>query len=199
MADEQRTSDTAGFVKDLNEQVHDWYHTAERKAALLLTLDGAFITALTAVLLAKPDDMLKILSSANYMFWLSMLVLIFSILFSVYNAIDCVRSRLDSERQLKYMVAQGELVIGQPRSLWYFQYLSLYDSDQLQVTLANARSEFLNGARVADLPALSRNVAAKHRAVNRGFIAAGVALASLLAAAVGYVLGLASQHSIWPS
>lgn len=76
------------FCTELNKTTRDWYHAAERKAALLFTLDGAFITALTA-----------------------------------------------------------------------------------------------------NLPHLAGNVVEKHRAVNRGFLAAGVVLASLLFAAASYFVG----------
>ena len=45
------------YARRLYDRVLAWYESAERKAQLILTLDGLFLSFLTSSLLSKPADL----------------------------------------------------------------------------------------------------------------------------------------------
>jgi hypothetical protein len=184
-------------VQALYDRVIGWYEDAERKAQLILTLDGVFLSFVSAAAFRKPADLRATTSQFGPLTWLLLGLMAACLLLSIISAVVALRSRLYSKSELQRELAagganaSGKSTYG-PGVTWFFQDLARLDPMILARTLGDASAEFAIQALALQLKPLSKRVVSKHRWVNRGFMFAAGVLVFFLAAAVSYVSRTAS-------
>jgi hypothetical protein len=173
-----------------------WYESAERKAQLILTLDGIFVSFLTASLLSKPGDVRPIFERFGVETWFFFSSMLASLVLSILSAVLCLVSRLYSRRRLgaeyrRHNVNLREPATYKPEIMWFFQHVAGLRPEAVGRRLAEADEEFEREALATQIVPLARNVVAKHRLANLGFMFAGVVLVSFLGTGVSYVIRVA--------
>jgi hypothetical protein len=173
----------------LYDRVIGWYESAERKAQLILTLDGVFLSFVATSAFRDPADLRAATAQFGPETWLAVGLMAAALTASIVSSVVALRSRLESPSDLARRIAADAEARGThgPANTWFFQHLAGLDPERLGRTLAGADSAFAVRALAAQAALLSRSVVEKHRWVNRGFFFAGTVLVSFLAAAVSYV------------
>ena len=175
------------YARRLHALVLDWYRSAESKAQILLTLNGALLAFLTGSLFSRPSDLAQLAATTGMRTRVLLALMCVTLLSSVGFAISCVRSRLLSTRDLERDLAMVRSSPERPYPadiLAFFQHLSYLNSSVLAGTLRAADADFELEALSSQIVKLSRNVAEKHRAANRGFVFTGLSLLLFLLAGV---------------
>lgn len=189
-----RPDATAGreYARNLFANVISWYGSADTKAQVVLTLDGAFLAFLTGTVFAKPDDLEETLARFTPLTWWLLGAMALCLAASIACALLCLWSRLywksrSADRMDEYKVVAEDAATYVPERSWFFQDVRRLDPEQLVLWLEKADPGFELRALAAQAHELSRNVAKKHAWVNGGFVFAGCALVLFLAAGASYL------------
>ncbi len=170
----------------------DWYKVADAKGQLLLTLNGIFITVLSGVVLLAPTDLADRKAEIGPIAWILLTCTATATAASVICAIVCLYSRLSSSRlqalqeRFAERAADGALTY-RPAATFWFGTIAGLDRTSGLAMLRGADSRFELDAISEEVLLLAPNVLAKHRWVNRGWMAAAVSLLLLLASSVSVV------------
>ena len=188
----QITSDAVDYSRRLLELIIDWYHNADSKAQVILTLDGAFLTFLTSSIFRNPDDLAKILGRFGPDTWLFLILMGLCLLASIVSALVCLLSRIflwpGRDRVLRREKARVKTAEKySPNVMMFFQSVSWLDHDKFQEQLKTVDKEFEVEALASQIYLLSKRVTTKHKAINYGFAFAGATLLFFLAAGMSYV------------
>jgi Family of unknown function (DUF5706) len=184
-------------VRALDERVIGWYRDAERKAQLILTLDGVFLSFLSASAFQASADLRATTARFGPETWVLLGLMAACLTLSIGSAVIALRSRMAPQSKLQRELEQrrptphDDATYG-PAVTWYFQHLARLDPDALAGTLTRADASFAIQSLAHNLVPLAENVVRKHRWVNRGFFFAGAVLVFFLAAAVSYVTRIAT-------
>jgi hypothetical protein len=167
------------------DRVISWYEDAERKAQVILTLDGVFVSFLSTSIFTSSKDLADTTSAFGAETWALLGLMAVSLAVSIASAVVALRSRLYTRAQLARWfghvgVKRSDETTYTPAVTWFFQDLANLDPAVLALALRRV------DATVAT-ETLAQNVVAKHRWVNRGFFFFGLVLLLFLAAAVSYV------------
>jgi hypothetical protein len=192
----QQAEVNAEFARRLYDRVAAWYESAERKAQLILTLTGLFISFLTASVLRKPADLRATTERFGPETWALFALMSISLLSAVLCAVLCLRSRVYKDAELRSELARGGVrpedpsTIG-PEFVWFFQHIAGLAPAALGRRLQGV--DLLGEANIlaVNVVPLARNVVAKHRWVNRGFALVGLTLVSFFCAGVSYAIRVA--------
>jgi hypothetical protein len=181
------------YTRRLYANVLGWYESADRKAQLILTADGGFVTVLTALTLAKPAEVEHTLRAFGPETWLFFGVAAAAVVVAFASAALALWSRLLKQSEAesifrRHGVRRGDATTYDPSVLWFFQLVQHLDEDALERRLHTLTPQEEIDALVDQIVALSRNVANKHRWVNVGFTATATALACLLVTSVSYAI-----------
>jgi hypothetical protein len=173
------------YARRVYDSVYGWYSSAETKAQVILSIDGAFLALLTAGIFRKPEELRDIVGAFSLTTGLSLLVMTGCLLTSIAAAIWCLRSRTLSADDLQRTLGSASQKGSGPypaRLTWFFQYIAALNPDHLRDTLAQADATFEVEALASQIFALAVNVRDKHRAVNLGFLMTGLTLCAFLVA-----------------
>jgi hypothetical protein len=173
------------YARNAYAEARDWYKQAELKAHILITLDGALITALFASAVVESEKSEAIVAQMPLAALVILGTTVIALLASLVAALLAVRSTLYREAEL----TDGAGEFPTPRTAWFFQFLTRHKPEAL---LAHIRADRQSEATalLANLPKLSENVTFKHRCVNRGL---ELLIAALLALLVAAALTLSSR------
>lgn len=161
---EGATPDDAGsnaldYTRRLFTTVFGWYTSAESKAQILLTLNGALLGFLGSAAFWGGDQLGTTLKTVGYETLFFFVAFLVALAGSIVSALMCLKSRL---RHLDQEVEDPT-----PGNLWFFQLLPLVDRNKfaakLQQISAAAEIEILS----SQIQILSFNVISKHVWVNR--------------------------------
>ena len=183
------------YARRLFESVMEWYGSADTKAQVVLTIDGAFLAFLTGSIFAEPADLAPILSRFTPAIWLLLALMSLCLTGSIACALLALWSRLhtpaSTDRKLASLgVRTADASTYAPEAAWFFQLVRRLDREQFARRLATVDRAFEVRALAAQIHALSANVAKKHFWVNCGFVLAGCSLVLFLGAGVGYLASL---------
>jgi hypothetical protein len=105
------------YLRRLHDDVLSWYRTADTKAQLILTLDGIFITIVSANILVKPDELQARKESFGPVTWSLLGLAAAAMVCSVASAVVCLHSRLkDADvRRIKTNTAARDRYVGAGR------------------------------------------------------------------------------------
>jgi hypothetical protein len=181
------------YSRDVYRSLIDWYKVADAKGQLLLTLNGIYLTVLSGIVIVSPQDLASREADMPLAAWLFLSGAALATSMSILSAIGCLHSRLsdanlnrirdrfieaDSPEHRRYL----------PAVTFWFGTIALLDRDVGLEMLRSADDAFELAALTEEILLLAPNVLAKHRWVNRGWIAAGVSLLFLLFATASIVI-----------
>src|SRR5262249_8462764 len=183
------------FSRGVYTSTLDWYKVADSKGQLLLALNGVYITVLSSVTIASSQNMVKLHTKLPPVTWILLAGAAAATAISILMAIACLYSRLSDARldeSLKEADPEGG-VRYRPAALYWFGTIARVadvDPGAGLTMLRSADEAFELKAVTEDLFLLATRVLAKHRYVNKGWVAAGASLLLLLAAAVGTAIAI---------
>lgn len=180
------------YARRLFERIIDWYKTADSKAQIILTLDGAFLTFLTTSVFKNPDELTRIIQRFNFFTWLFLGLMCVCLILSIISALMCLWSRvwLFSKRDAALVSEKTRIKDAErysPNVMLFFKTISWLDHDKFQSQLADVDEEFEIKALASQSYLLSRRVNAKHLLVNLGFVLSGASLIFFLAGGMSYL------------
>jgi Family of unknown function (DUF5706) len=165
------------YARRLYANVLAWYESAERKAQIVLTVDGVFLGLLTASFTSSVEDLRGVVDAFGPLTWISLGVALVMLLASLLSAVWCLRSRQ----------VYGPASENPAETMWFFRMIA-----------AKQQAEFMKQARAVDevtevdaltsqIWRLSQIVAVKHKWANLAFGATGLSLFMFTLAAASYV------------
>lgn len=180
------------YARRLFERIIDWYKTADSKAQIILTLDGAFLTFLTTSVFKNPDELSRIIQRFNFFTWLFLALMCVCLIASIISALMCLWSRvwLFSKRDAVLVKEKTRLKDAEkysPNVMLFFKTISWLDHDKFQSQLADVDEKFEIKALASQSYLLSKRVNAKHFFVNLGFVLSGASLIFFLAGGISYL------------
>lgn len=185
------------YTRRLYANVLAWYDSADRKAQLILTANGGFVTVLAALALSKPADVEETLGAFGAETWLFFGLASAAVAVSFASAALALWSRLLSNSAATEIfrtrsVRRGDATTYDPSVLWFFQLVQHLDESALERRLHTLSAHEEVDALVDQIIELSKRVTRKHHWVNVGFAATAIGLSCLLATAVSYAIRLAA-------
>jgi hypothetical protein len=183
------------YTRRVYANVLGWYENADRKAQLILTANGGFLTVLAGFGLSKAGDLAGTVNVFGPETWLFLGLAAASVVVSFASAVLALWSRLltrsEAEEIFKlHGVRPADSETYDPSVLWFFQLVQHLDETALERRLRAVSVQDEIDALADEIVALARNVTRKHGWVNVGFTATAVALSCLVAGAVSYVIRL---------
>ena len=176
------------YARRLYANIREWYDNADRKAQLILTVNGTFVTILSGLALTKPDDVRATIKVFGIETWAFFGLSAASVLLAFVAAALVLWSRLNWHDA-------GHTSPGQPYDaarIWFFQAVMALDESTFEQRLRALTPGDEIDALADEAIKLSQNVYLKHRYVDVGFFATTLALCALLATAGSYVIRLAT-------
>ncbi len=180
------------YARRLFERIIDWYKTADSKAQIILTLDGAFLTFLTTSVFKNPDELSRIIQRFNSATWLFLALMSVCLVGSIISALMCLWSRvwLSSKRDavlVREKMKLDEAENYSPNVMLFFKTISWLDHDKFQSQLPHVDNKFEIAALASQSYLLSKRVNTKHLLINLGFVLAGASLIFFLAGGISYL------------
>jgi hypothetical protein len=184
------------YAHELYADVLAWYHSAESKAQVILTLDGIFLAAITGLTLTKRVDFEAVLDTFTLDTWLLLAVTTAALLASIVSAVICLGSRTYTSWGLRRFyrdlgVDPTDESTYVPEVLWFFQHIEGLDREQFKHALRRLDADGELRVYGSQIHILSGNVRHKHAWVNRAFAFAGLTLVMLIALMTDYALRVA--------
>jgi hypothetical protein len=172
------------YSRRLYDSLLSWYEAAERKAQVILTIDGLVLSVISASL-ALTGDVERALGDVGALTWAFVALMFVSFLASLYCVVFCLVSR----RAPKPAGAGADFT-----TMWFFETVARWDPERFreEVQASATDDAFETNALLTQATILSRNVARKHAWVNRAFVATGLAFAFAALAIATRVVELAA-------
>jgi hypothetical protein len=179
------------YSRRLYDEVRNWYQSADSKAQVALGIDGAFLAFLSSSMFVKPTDLKLVVTGFSSWTWALLMLLILTLIGSIVAAMQCIRSRIDSQARLRKVINSDQALNREeerysPQVMWFFQMVGALEPEYFRKTLAKVDSDFELEALAGEIQILSRNVTEKHRAANLALLLAIVTLLIFLAAGISY-------------
>jgi hypothetical protein len=196
MSDSFSNNDALDYVCRLFNDVRDWYKNADLKAQILLTLDGVFLAFLMTMVTMKKDDLDKIVAQFNFYTWGFLALTAACLTLSIILAIRCLWARILPQNVIDRNLAQLEREsknrkIYLSKKMWYFQYISQYETEEFQEDLLEVDKELEIRAMGSQIVWTSKEAVKKYRSINYAFLFAGLSLIFFLAIGVSYLATIA--------
>ncbi|MDQ3823686.1 MAG: hypothetical protein M3321_10670 [Actinomycetota bacterium] len=195
--DDPTTGAGLDYARRLYSAVVAWYDNADRKAQIILTANGGFVTVLTGFGLSRPDEIDRTVTVFGVETWLFAGLAAVSVVVAFASAAACLWSRLLLPARRDALLEQRGVTLRDagtydPSVLWFFQFVERLDERALETRLRALSPADEIDALADQAIQLARRVTTKHWFVNVGFAATALGLSSLLATAVSYVARLAA-------
>jgi hypothetical protein len=181
------------YLRDLQADLRYWYTSAEAKAQVVLTANGAFVTFLTAAALGTRASVVRATAVFGPETWSFLALMSLCLALAILSAVTCVASRGVSRRALqeslgRYAVDPDRAGTYPPELAAFFGHLSGLKAGPLTERLRTAGPDFTIAALASDIIALAPNIVAKHRWVNRAFVLTGMTLGFFLCTGISYLI-----------
>ncbi|REG01309.1 hypothetical protein DFJ67_7390 [Asanoa ferruginea] len=183
--------DGLDYARRVYDMVIDWYKTAEKKAQLLLTANGAFATILFGIVSSNPTGLHQFGVNAGAETWFFVTVAVIAFCGAVGYASAGLLSRHRHNIRLDFArldVHPQEPKTYKREAVWYFGHIASLQFGPTVDLLrtANPRMEF--DSLTYNVVGLSRVVLRKHRLVNVGWMLTAVTVIAMTAAAASVVI-----------
>jgi hypothetical protein len=181
------------YLRDLGADLRYWYQSAETKAQLVLTVNGLFVTFLTAAVLAGRPEAERATAVFGPETWAFLAGLSLCLGLAIMSAVTCLASRGTGRRKLRrllshYAVDPDKAETYAPELTVFFHFLTALKAAPFTERLRGADQDFIVQALASDIIDFAPYVAAKHRWVNRAFILTGMTLGFFLATGISYLI-----------
>jgi hypothetical protein len=192
MTDSSPPPGALAYSRGVYQSLIDWYKVADAKGQLLLTLNGIYITVLSSIVIVSPQALLNRKEHLSLVTWLFLGGAAVATVISVLSAIGCLHSRLsdaDLDKSRDRFIEPNSQGTSRyrPAVTFWFGTIARLDRSIGLAMLRSADEAFEFAALTEEIFLLAPNVLAKHRWVNRGWVAAGASLLFLLAGSVSIV------------
>ena len=172
------------YSRRLYQNVLDWYASAERKAQVLLTINGVFLSFISASLASGDlDGALEDITTAT---WVLLGLTFVCLAASLFSIVRCLVSR-----RAPAPVREGS---PGPANMWFFELVGKQEAGRFRETVKREAvdARFETDALLSQISILSRNVTLKHIWVNRGFVFTGASFFFLACAIATHVVHIAA-------
>jgi hypothetical protein len=181
------------YLRDLGSDLRYWYQAAETKAQVVLSVNGLFVTFLTASALASKADVVQATAAFGAETWAFLAGMSLCMTLAILSAVACLASRGLGRRKLQrllsdYAVDPDKADTYAPEMTVFFYFLSALKAAPFIERLRTADQDFIMRALSSDILDFAPYVVAKHRWVNQAFIMTGMTLGFFLCACVSYVI-----------
>lgn len=190
------------YINAVYAHVEHWYENADRKAQIVLVLDGAFLSFITSQAFTKAANLQAITVCFGPETTSLLALMALSLAASILSAITCLHPRLHAERGKTESMLKGEIDkrdTAEPipaRLSWFFGYLAQLDQERVARQLQNVDDSFAAEALAHEAAKFSRNVLQKHIWADRAFLFASSSLIFLLLATASYWWRIASSNYV---
>jgi hypothetical protein len=187
---------TAGldYVRRMYDRAIDWYKTAETKAQLLLTSNGAFATILFGIVSSHVGELRQFGRVSGVETWCFLAVAVIAFCGAIGLAAASLLSRHQHNIDTDFSrlgLRRDDPTTYKPEATWYFGHLASLRFESAVDLLRTADGELEFEALTYNVVGLSHVVLRKHRLINAGWMLAAGALVAMIAA--GLSLFLRSQ------
>jgi hypothetical protein len=184
---------TLEYLHGVGEDPRYWYQSAETKAQLVLTVNGIFLTFLTASVLASRDEAAQATAVFGPETWAFLAAMSLCLALAILSAVTCVASRGLGRKEFRELLEHHGLDPEKaetyaPELTAFFYPLSVLKASHLAERMLTADRDFMVRALVSNIVGFSPNILAKHRWVNRAFILTGLTLGFFLCTGISYLL-----------
>jgi hypothetical protein len=181
------------YLRGVGADQRYWYQSAETKAQLVLTVDGIFLTFLTASVLASRSDAAQATAVFGPETWAFLAAMSLCLALAILSAVTCVASRGLGRKEFRELLEHHGLDPEKaetyaPELTAFFYPLSVLKADRLAERMLTADQDFMVRALASVIVGISPNILAKHRWVNRAFILTGLTLGFFLCTGISYLL-----------
>ncbi len=189
-----RAAQPLAYIEAVYENVRAWYENADRKAQVVLALDGAFLSLIAGGAFSKASDVQGVVGFFGQETVVLLALMALSLVASILCAIACLFPRLRAQRDPTQPLLEREA--GRPHSedalpaeiSWFFGHLAQLDAKRVTRALQQVDDSLAARAMASQVALLSQNVRLKHEWVDRAFLFAGSSLVFFLLAAASYVV-----------
>jgi hypothetical protein len=184
------------YARKLYENHLKWYADAETRAQAALTLDGVLLAVLTGVLIAKSEDVSKVISVFEWHTWLALIVTAVGLLVSIGAAVLTLQARPLTKAKVTQRMAgvdKDEPDTYNTKVMWYFQLISELKENHFVTKSASVGEPFEQEALARQVFVLAGRLTKKFRRLFWSFTGTAVALIGLLGFAASYVLSVRSS------
>jgi hypothetical protein len=184
------------YAQNVFANIIDWYKSADFKAQIILTLDGALIAFLTSSLFKSPSELSQLTQHLAGRTWFLLMAMCLCLFGSIVSALMCLWSRIflggtrDSVLNLEKKKIKEGVKPYSPSVMLFFRTISWLDHDGFQEQLVSTDAAFHIRALASQSYLLSRRVYVKHMLVNAGFVLSGASFLLFLASGMSYLAGL---------
>jgi len=192
----------------------EWYRVAEHKAELVLTVDGIFLSLLSASLTLEAGKLRAVVREFGTETWVALGLMGIALLGSLASAVICLLSRHStgvrvggaSQESTRGRLANVRRALGGismshpigarlgPANIWFFEHIAAHAAEDPDGFLDHAKRVSRRvelEAMLHQVLVLSGNVKAKHVWANRAFVLTAITLASFAGAIATYFEQLA--------
>jgi Family of unknown function (DUF5706) len=164
------------------ETIYEWYKRAEDKAGLLIGLNTLALGVVNGLVFVGADEIRAV--QGFYTPWIGALLALagLALVASYLQVLRAVRSRHDV----------GDTATEPAERLWFFGDIAAMSREQHREAMATWDERTLERSLLSQVHILSRNVVAKHAALNRAVTCTVTALLLLLALGIVYGVAVAS-------
>jgi pycsar effector protein len=179
------------YARRVYEMVIDWYKTAEKKAQLLLTANGAFATILFGIVSSNPSGLQQFGVNSGAETWFFVTVAVTAFCGAVGFASAGLLSRHRHNIQLDFTrldVRPEEPKTYKREAVWYFGHIASLQFGPTVDLLRTADPRMEFDSLTYNVVGLSRVVLRKHRLVNIGWMLTAVTVLAMTAAAASLII-----------
>jgi hypothetical protein len=182
------------YARKLYASITGWYTDTHGRAQIILTVDGAFITLLAGVVVAKEADLRPTLSVFGVETWISLAVMALGFAISTASALSAlIPLRLSPKRiraDYDELARSDEQHHRDPPSsvMWYSQFIIQMGQEDFISRVSRMSDDHERDALAQEVYLLSRRLRRKYRALFVAYLGTGVAVLALLFAASDYVV-----------
>ena len=136
------------YLRDLATDLRYWYQSAETKAQLVLTVNGLFVTFLTASVLAGRAQVVQTTAVFGPETWIFLAAMSLCLALAILSAVVCLASRGTGRRRLRgllsqYAVDPDKADTYAPELTVFFYFLSALKAAPFTERLRSADQDFI--------------------------------------------------------
>jgi hypothetical protein len=177
------------YARRLYDRIIAWAEVADRRAQLILTLNGVFVSFLVGSMLSKPTELQAVTTEFGVETWACLGAMALILVLSIGFAISCLVSRFnDDEGARRSLETNSDLVA------WYFPVIAKMGEAEKEkfMTSVVGVDATIEAKTLADNAVRAAGyVVKKYNRVNLGFLCAAVSLVLFLLAGASYVVRVA--------
>jgi hypothetical protein len=179
------------YSRSLFDNLVEWYKSADAKAQVILSLDGAFLAFLTISIFTKRQDFLDVIAGFRAETWWALMLMCAALLGSIGCAIACLWSRLywPKERDEFLNAPNADADVDHiAKIIWFFQFIAKQDLATFRSRLNKVEGGLELRVLSFQILELSKRVLWKHKLVNIGFLLTASSLLLFLAGGISYIV-----------